>query len=622
MLIELPSIEPDEALNGYLLRLAQRNGLGGIQQLLEPLAIKPRASYSPEQVGRVAHLLGVDRNRLAQANLVDSRTTRPEVNAQFAAASRLPVCPLCFADEPIVRVQWLNVMTPVCPRHGVRLVDRCGACGSPLTWRRLALSYCDCGNSLEDAAAAPAPTFSLAFTRAVYGFESNADDGLLPPKAFVGDGCIQADHLAWFLARYQADPGGTRVLKRPKPASTDEAIELLEFGLAPVFAEWPRGLERLLESIDASSPNHSAGIGKQLGNWYRILHRHFGPHRFGWLHEAVAQYVAAHLVLTINDRVTRIPKALRSISGWLAVTEAARMIGVAPERLRIALHNGDVEGRTRNGGSARDLGFLRRDVVERLRQCRSEYVEGRSAMALLQVSKRQLRRLVDAGGLIHHDAADRPVLVDAPYRVDEIQRLLSDIESRYRPWTSSRHGAAVDLDDIVAVRGRGEDYVLRAYRAIARGDVVPRDLCQDAVGMRRFVFDEEELNAIALPSPQDFRMTMTQLCDMTGWKHESVAKWIANGFLKAERFSNGATMTTVLRVDDLIHFLSRHVILSVLAKECGSQSSHLADLIESQGGEVHSFYGQTQRGKFGSILPLESLGALLQELCRPEKFHV
>lgn len=331
-------------------------------------------------------------------------------------------------------------------------------------------------------------------------------------------------------------------------------ISFLEANLAPVLANWPQGIQQLLTRIDAASPNHSAGVSKQLGNWYRGLHRSFGQDRFQWLHDQVAQFVAEHLVLTINDRVSRIPSSFGQIKGWLSVVEAAHVIGVAPERLRQALRDGEVEGEVRRGGSDRDFRFIRREVVEALRHHRARYVDARRAMTILDVTKTQLRRLVDAGGGVSHDASDRPSLVDAPYLNEELVALMDAIGSRHQPWQSGRHGLPVVLGDIKAVRGRVEDYVLRAYRAILRGDVVPREIRDSATGLNRFVFDEDEINFVALPSPHDGRMTLTQLCDMTGWKHESIAKWVVNGFLMAERIPNGSTMTTLIRFDDLVHF--------------------------------------------------------------------
>ena len=617
MLIACPPIGASEALNGYLLRLSELNGLAGIRHLLEPLAIKVRAAYSAEQISRIANFLDCDRQPLLDANVLNSRSAPPGTNGLFTSDSRLPVCPICFAEEPIIRREWLNIMSPVCARHGVRLIDHCSACAAPMTWRRIGLSHCDCGAELATHVAVKAPEFTTALSCAIHGHA--IPDGLaaLLPGAFVHQGTDQSDSMAWFFACHAADPGGSRVMKRPRPANTDEAVAFLEANLAPVFADWPRGLHRLLTSIDAASPNQSAGVRLQLKNWYRGMAINFDQNRFQWLHDEVAEFVAEHLAVSINCRTSSIPATFGEIKGWLSVAEAARVIGIAPDRLRTALRDGDIAGEVRRGGADRNFAFLRRELIEEIRQQRAQYVEARRAMSILDVTKRQLKRLVDAGGVIHHEASDRPALVDAPYREEELRDLMSKIEARHQPWGTARPRSPIVLAEIHAVRGRGEDYVLRAYRAILRGDVVAREIRDGAIGMSRFVFDADELNVVALPNPHDARMTLTQLCDMTGWKHESVAKWVANGFLKAERIANGPTMTTLIRVDDLVFFLSRHLILAVMARECGAQSSDLVDLIESQGCDVHSFHYEGRRGKLGSIVALEDLGALLQEVCRP-----
>lgn len=621
MLIDRPSLAPGEVLNGYFLRLAERNGLAGIQHLLEPLSIKARATYSAEQIARIASLLECDLQSLLDANISNSCSARPDTNGFFAPESRLPVCPTCFAENPILRREWLNVMTPVCAKHGVRLVDHCSACEAPMSWRRIGLSRCDCGNELTANVAVEAPHFVTAMSCAIHGYAIPEALASLLPKAFVQLGCDQSDSMAWFFACHAADPGGPRVMKRPRPANTEKAISFLEAHLAPVFTDWPHGMHRLLASIDAASQNQSSGVQLQLKNWYRGLAVNFDRQRFQWLHDEVAQYVAEHLAVTINGRTRRIPASLGEIKGWLSVAEAARVIGVSPERLRKALRDGDVPGEVRRGGANRDFAFLRRELVDEIRHRRAQYVEARRAMSILDVSKHQLKRLVDAGGVIHHEPADRPALIDAPYAECELLELVGTIEARHQPWTTGRHGMPIGLADIHAARGRGEDYVQRAYRAILRGDVVARELRQDANGMSRFVFDADELNAVALPNPHDARMTLTQLCYMTGWKHESVAKWVANGFLKAERIPNGSTTATLIRVDDLVHFLSRHVILAVMARECGTQSRDLAELIEIQGCDVHSFHNEARSGKFGSIVALEDLGELLRDVCRPDRFR-
>ena len=51
------------------------------------------------------------------------------------------------------------------------------------------------------------------------------------------------------------------------------------------------------------------------------------------------------------------------------------------------------------------------------------------------------------------------------------------------------------------------------------------------------------------------------------------------------------------------------------------KSASAPTLIEGQGCEVHSFNYESRRGKFGSIVALEDLGALLQEVCQPDRFR-
>ena len=615
MLIAIPPIHDDEALNGYLLRLAEANGLEGIRHLLEPCDVKPRASYTAAQLAVIAAKLELDFDAMTKANLALGLGADPAHNARYAIGTRLAACPLCVAGDGYIRAEWLNFLSPVCAHHGVRLVDRCGECGAPLTWRRASLSGCDCGALISDYPSRSAPPFAWTFSAAIHGKQARAGAAVTMPGPFEHGEIEGRDHLAWFFACHAASPAGQHVMKRPLPSNTDEAIEILERDLAPVLGAWPEGLHALLRRIDEASPQRSAGIGKQLGTWYRGLHQHFEEDRFQWVRDEAAAFAAAHLALTFNGRVSRIPKPFGSIKGWLSVAEAARQIGVAPERLRGAISDGQVPGMVRSGGPERDFKFIRRPVVEALCEEKKRYVDARAAMRILGVNRRQFQRLLDAGGVQHRAAGDRPPLVDDPYCTDDLEALTAAIAARTSPWSRPRPDCEVRLADIVAARGRGEEYVLRAYQAIIRGDVAPRCIIDDGIGLGCFVFDRSEIEAIALPNPLESRMTLTQLCEVTGWKHESVAKWVSNGFLQAERIPNGATMATLISVEGLVRFLSRHVILAEMAHACDSQSRYLSDILEQAGCEVQSF--QTDAGvTIGSIASLADLGAMLQDTAR------
>ena len=67
---------------------------------------------------------------------------------------RRKVCPACLEESRHHRFWWDFVAVTTCPRHKLRLVDRCG-CGSDtlLTWKDANLFYCgDCSRNVPLAA--------------------------------------------------------------------------------------------------------------------------------------------------------------------------------------------------------------------------------------------------------------------------------------------------------------------------------------------------------------------------------------------------------------------------------------------------------------------------------------
>lgn len=465
----------------------------------------------------------------------------------------------------------------------------------------------------------PAPTLSLSITRLLLGHGVSEESSALPTPmaALKPEG---ADDLVWFLAAHAAAPGAAKPLKRPRPADSAETVDLYETHLAPVLLDFPRGLHELMSAIEAASGSDSAGVSRVLGRWYRLLRLHFSDDRYQWLHDEVAAFVAAELPVTVNDRTSRIPRALAAIKGWLSVAEAARVVGVAPERLRNALRHGDVPGVARTGAGLRDLAFVRREVVRAVQEQRAGYIVAKEAMRRFDVTKLQLERLVAAGGLTRHEAADRPALVDAPFRRDEVEALMLSLEARVLP-RDEVPVRQVRLGDIAAERGRGDAFVRRAYRAIVTGEVVPRVIDADVQGIGRFVFDADEVDAIAVGDPQDTQITLTQLFEITGWKPEAVSRWIEAGLLRARRTQNGRAQTSWLRLDDILRFLTMNIVVSDLAGACASRSRYILEGLNALGCDFVQFENSSGQ-RFASVVRFENLGKAVLERRRREGIAV
>jgi len=170
--------ERGESLPGYLLRLAEANGYGGIREFLRIADVSPHKSLRAQllqlrtdahtlaRIGRIA--VGDARHLdpfLAEALPADPGLGPPEalffeerrVDVDALYPARSPVCPACLADGGIAREEWDLAPVTVCAVHGTVLIDACPTCGAALEWSRPQLLYCgQCGADLRGAPAVPA----------------------------------------------------------------------------------------------------------------------------------------------------------------------------------------------------------------------------------------------------------------------------------------------------------------------------------------------------------------------------------------------------------------------------------------------------------------------------------
>ncbi|MBS1696155.1 MAG: TniQ family protein [Actinobacteria bacterium] len=156
-----PALHDDEALDGYLERLADANGmspatlhrllrttLGAHTSVLAFLLVSPQ----PAALGSIAGLGGVDPTALRAATLTrfddglplhlggfDPRrrhTFRRIVTQGWFPPHGSQACPRCLAQDGIWRLQWRLPLVTVCRVHDVYLLTECGGCQRRFRLRR------------------------------------------------------------------------------------------------------------------------------------------------------------------------------------------------------------------------------------------------------------------------------------------------------------------------------------------------------------------------------------------------------------------------------------------------------------------------------------------------------
>lgn len=147
-------IWPGESGQGYVLRLAARNGLGGLARVKTMLGCSRFQTLYAQDAPQLAHWFGASVQRLSYALEAADGCKRVEGatymghklgRSYFLNRSHPRVCPDCIHELGYCRAAWDFTLTVACARHQRLLVDRCPACALPLKWTRPDLCLCDCG---------------------------------------------------------------------------------------------------------------------------------------------------------------------------------------------------------------------------------------------------------------------------------------------------------------------------------------------------------------------------------------------------------------------------------------------------------------------------------------------
>ena len=149
-----PQPQPLESCTGYIMRLAEANGLKSIYEL-EALTGGMRIGNlkSPDYpapvlpgLARIARVPAARWLDMTFFHLVQrfGRSLQPVALHKFLEGSLCPVlryCPLCLAEHTpaYYRLFWRFLVLPGCIEHSVHFLAQCGHCGSPLSFLRASL---------------------------------------------------------------------------------------------------------------------------------------------------------------------------------------------------------------------------------------------------------------------------------------------------------------------------------------------------------------------------------------------------------------------------------------------------------------------------------------------------
>jgi hypothetical protein len=309
-----PAIHPNEALDGFLERLAKANGLDPAQllRILSTPVSTPGASMSflmikptAETVTRISHVSGLTERAVSEATLMrfdeglplhlegfdprDRHSFRNVVSQGWFPQTGSQICPECLAEEGIWRLQWRLPIVVACLRHRIFLTASCGGCGLRFRLRRYSplrptIDHA-CGNQLGlrqhcrhsvlEGESKPAPGEVLSMQRSIDAALAGEPTDLMGQRVSPQVYLAELRNTATLLLHLLTRPGGRKRVHWGSALHTEASARTTElrgprWGVSPPSSSLIRAgaLSEAREILAQSSLDDAAA---KLSPWLDLI---------------------------------------------------------------------------------------------------------------------------------------------------------------------------------------------------------------------------------------------------------------------------------------------------------------------------------------------------------------
>ncbi|WP_126942992.1 TniQ family protein [Xanthomonas sp. BRIP62409] len=346
-LVVTPAPLATECVTGYLHTLCAHNGYPRPSFLLTGLISVGKNSFKQVTPALLQELSGLPLSvakRLCFEGPKRSSRLMSRLVGQLIHTSQLrmdifAICPACIAEGGRHEAAWHLDLVGWCPRHGLRLLQKCEICDRDLEWNRPTLGKCSCGADLTKQGH-HGQVSPPALARLVQAIEAS-----LYRRIDVRPYPAQMQHLAhltpYALSRLivvlseQYTPTGSVLLEGRKRGRNVTADQLEK--VAELLDDWPRGFQRFLAlryGKEALEDKDGAGF-RQAFHWalntLSTAEASAGPIEFGFLRDQLYRFGENYLSreqLVRGDRVRR-PIA----TSWGALLDVALEANADPRAL-------------------------------------------------------------------------------------------------------------------------------------------------------------------------------------------------------------------------------------------------------------------------------------------------
>ncbi|MDF2416278.1 hypothetical protein GWP85_01970 [Acinetobacter beijerinckii] len=416
MLLARPSIEPNECLVSYLIRISEKNGFKHIGHLLRHAGLAWKNNRVPVhqiltgEFDLTVYLLQLGLTSCSSKIEPIFHSFQHVIDTPYLLVKYPKVCPDCIEEFGFCRFEWSLLPYLACVRHAKLLIDMHSGTGKRLNWYRRYLNKfddTDVINSLSDVAQSEAIKLSQYIEALLQG-----GNGISCPKILQGLELRESLSLIHFIAHYRSRLLGGSF--QPLSVTNGELVQHYQYVWA-MLENWPDDYYKFLNQY-LGHPMSKKGVGglhKHFRDLYESLHRQSENKGIARIKVEFDHYIENYWPSVLEPkRITRIQLTTleRNI---ISKKEAAKILNCHPDRIDKLVQQQKLTPRVFEGKK-----HYSREQVECLAIQISSNWTMDEACETLRLTRYQLKQLLDAG-ILH--TLQRPDTLNRDWIIDKVQ---------------------------------------------------------------------------------------------------------------------------------------------------------------------------------------------------------
>ena len=381
-----PTMKPDEAPLGYLIRVAEENGYKNYRWLSKSngKSFDVKLHHRLYRILDSAEWTGCSLNASVVSEVLS-------LDSGYFISNRLRFCPICIKEVGYYKIQWQLKTSVVCIYHDKWLLDCCHNCGQSVDKGHSKVSECSCGVDIREAASEGVSEEALLMQRFLEDvYEVENDDPLILSSDHGLSKKERIDLLnffsRWLRGRRVTKTGISTNLRDMNTArdSMSDVAEALFSGRAG-FHNFLKRLQELEYGINSNKSD-------LFTRFYRIFYKDFPQECFAPYKGYLEQYMNLHWEKPLSRRNRHFDSETLKVHPWTPLQTACREYGVHKSELQQAIRKNLIRSKSEGSEGRKSIIVYKPDLEAHLYRL-NDQITAKEAALILGLTKLQFAQL-------------------------------------------------------------------------------------------------------------------------------------------------------------------------------------------------------------------------------------